>query len=146
MKTQSPSEARWKLVLRVEIPGKPIPKARPVRWKGRTFLPSMAYQTTVAEYAVVAMRRIGVRGQSPFPVDGPIRARLRFYFKKPKSRSRAALMDRKPDLDNLVKSILDGLERAGAITNDSRVVSIDAQKDYGDPRAEVELYVRRSSR
>ena len=50
-------------------------------------------------------------------------------------------MDRKPDLDNVVKAILDGLANGGAIRTDSRVVEIHARKEYGDlPETRVKLF------
>ena len=75
-----------------------------------------------------------------FPIDGPVHAEITALFPRPASRKKAAHMDRKPDLDNVCKSVIDGLSNAGAVTNDARIVSIDAKKEYGEmPETVVHL-------
>jgi Holliday junction resolvase RusA-like endonuclease len=67
--------------------------------------------------------------------DGPLVVRILFVMPKPKSRpKRARWCDRKPDLDKLVRSTLDGLADGGVLAHgDSRVASITVGKVYAVP-------------
>jgi len=58
-----------------------------------------------------------------------------FYFTYPKSTAKKNLIDnaphtKKPDIDNLLKGLMDAMEDAGIFTNDSRAHSIIARKMY----------------
>ena len=46
-----------------------------------------------------------------------------------------------PDLDNLIKSLLDGLQKGGVFKDDVQVVEINARRmlDKGKPRVELSL-------
>ncbi len=72
-------------------------------------------------------------------LDGPLAAETVFYLTRPKSRPKKhKYPDRKPDADNLEKSIYDALE--GIIyKNDSRIVDKTFKKRYGDPRVEITI-------
>ena len=69
----------------------------------------------------------------------PIRLRLAFQFSRPKSHLNAAGLKlaaprahtQKPDLDKLVRCVLDALTGL-AYPDDSRVVSVDARKDWAE--------------
>lgn len=66
--------------------------------------------------------------------DVPVAVTVDFYMPKPKSRpKRAVWCDRKPDLDKLVRSTLDGLSDGGLVRHDSRVVKVSASKRYAGP-------------
>ena len=84
------------------------------------------------------------------PATGPIKLQLRFFRPVQKSLSKTEHARRlsgahrptlKPDVDNYIKSTLDGLN--GVIwTDDNEIVSIRADKFYSeDPR--VEVYVEK---
>jgi Holliday junction resolvase RusA-like endonuclease len=45
----------------------------------------------------------------------------------------------KPDIDNLVKAILDALNGGIAYEDDKQIVELTAVKLYGDPRTEIML-------
>lgn len=76
----------------------------------------------------------------------PVRIVVTAYFKIPKSASKAdklAMLEgdrrptKKPDIDNIVKAALDGLNGV-AFTDDSQVVELKAFKFYSpQPRVEV---------
>lgn len=81
------------------------------------------------------------------PFEVPCSVRIRVYREIPKSWSEAKkqqahegkiLPKTTPDLDNYVKSILDGLNRV-AFVDDSLICSLHAYKRYGTPRAEIEI-------
>lgn len=57
---------------------------------------------------------------------------IRFYCTKSEGRM--------PDLDNLIKAILDGLQRGNAFKNDRQVNEIHAWRHYDEnPRVEIEV-------
>jgi len=74
------------------------------------------------------------------PITGAIALRLTFYFKPPKSyskkrieaiREREELFTKKPDLDNLAKSVLDGMNGT-VFVDDAQIVYMSLQKEYAD--------------
>lgn len=64
------------------------------------------------------------------PVDGEVAIALVVYFK-----------DRRRDLDNVAKPVLDLLQAAGLLENDRQVVwlLLERRIDKGNPRVEVSL-------
>lgn len=94
----------------LEIPGKPVPKARPrPSMHGGWYVPSAKAQEAVATHA---LKYKGLYA------EGPVVVVARFHIN---SRSRA-------DADNLMKLLLDGLQDSGAIGNDMRVVEQRSKK------------------
>ena len=113
------------------VEGNPVPTARPrvVRTKAGipvAFTPksSRDYQRQVALCAREAM---GGRRK----ITGPVRLTVAFHRDS----------ERRCDLDNLLKSILDGLTLAGLWADDSQVVELHATKalSRSSPRAEIEV-------
>lgn len=134
----------WRLV----IPGEPVAKGRPklgtVAGHAMAFTPAKTrrYEDIVRQLATVnwAGRKL--------LADRSITLVVKFYHKIPKSWSKrhheSAMLGLKkplgrPDLDNCVKSITDGLN--GVIyVDDSAICRIDAEKRYSvEPRVELEL-------
>ena len=73
------------------------------------------------------------------PFNGPVALSLAFYMKRPKSRKKDNFVVTTPDLDNLEKAFLDGLNEI-AYVDDKQVVVKNAVKRYivgGVPRVEV---------
>ena len=88
------------------------------------------------------------------PLAGDISIKLVFYMPRPKSHFRTGKYKHllredckdivyhsfTPDLDNLIKFILDCISGKGRmICDDSQVCCIIAQKIYGEPRTEVTI-------
>jgi crossover junction endodeoxyribonuclease RusA len=77
--------------------------------------------------------REAVRGEAQrrfaAPLDGPVRVIADFCFIRPKSGRRAEPCVR-PDLDKLLRAVLDGLAMAGAFADDGQVTEITARKRY----------------
>lgn len=74
-------------------------------------------------------------GRSPF--EGPVEIKVTFTLVRPKSVKRVWPHVR-PDIDKLMRSLLDALTTAGVYGDDSQVVIITAVKVYGiHPGAEV---------
>lgn len=66
----------------------------------------------------------------PMPEGVPLSLQVRFTMPKPKRGKYIGYHYKKPDLDNLVKSLCDGLEGAGVLKNDSQIAHIEAYKSY----------------
>jgi Holliday junction resolvase RusA-like endonuclease len=66
-----------------------------------------------------------------FGYDEPVGVWLEFLLSRPKTVGRD-LPETKPDLDKLVRAVLDALESSGMIANDSRVVQIFSSKVYAE--------------
>jgi len=60
------------------------------------------------------------------PLEGPVLLAVTFTMKKPLSRpkTRFTMPDKKPDLDKLLRSTMDGLKMGGAYVDDAQVVEI----------------------
>lgn len=129
------------------VPGEPVPKARPrftmQGGKARTYTPtsSAAYETTIGLLAHAAMRAQGIAE----PLAGALHVQVQAFFPVPHSWSKkrkasASWHASRPDLDNIVKSALDGLNRV-AFADDGQIASIYATKAYSaTPRLEVAVY------
>lgn len=115
----------------------PVAKGRPRFSRGQVYNPfkTKRYEQHVAVVAAAQMSGIAM-------IEGPIHAKIRFIFKRKKSVKRIHHTIR-PDLDNLIKAILDGLNGI-AFKDDAQVCSISAIKEYGlgdeDGRITVELH------
>lgn len=115
------------------IPGKPFGKQRPrfSRKSGRAFTPAetVSFERTVGEIALPHF---------PVAIDGPVALEVHATFRPAESWSRKkrdAHLGRphvqKPDLDNLVKGISDGLNRI-AFADDSQISQVACSKAWGD--------------
>lgn len=118
------------------VEGNPVPKARArtVRKGGRTwsFTPKK-----VAVWEKVVKEEASKHFPEPF--NGPVALSLAFFMKRPKSRKKDNFVMTTPDLDNLEKAFLDGLNGV-AYDDDKQVVVKNAVKRYviaGEPRVEV---------
>lgn len=113
---------------------KPVPKARPRACRiGRFIRMYTPKATEVFEKAVAAA--VGKPPASWIGYDGPVSITVSFRFQAPKSRKLAQGCSWRPhivrpDLDNLLKSVLDALQRkeCGLLTDDSRVCMVQAVK------------------
>ena len=113
------------------IPGKPFGKqrARTTR-QGRMYTP----KETVAFESLVRAMALEIFSQ---PIEGPIGVKVLAIFEPPPSwskRKRAAALNtwhtQKPDSDNIIKAVLDGLNRV-AFADDSQVSSQHCEKVWG---------------
>lgn len=112
----------------------PIPKGRPRFTRtGHAYTPKRTseYETNIADYYKMNNGRF---------FDGPIAVRLVFYMPIPKGTSKRLfnIMKegdfphiKKPDLDNLVKAILDALNGV-AFSDDSKITILRSSKMYSD--------------
>ena len=113
-----------------EISCQIVAKARPRLGRGgKVYTPkkTVEYETMIAADA-------SKRFNQPFA--GPVAVAIEFYFEIAKSHSKKKRLSmigqphtQKPDVDNIVKSILDGLNGV-AYTDDSLVFAISANKTW----------------
>ena len=117
----------------VSIEGHPVPKGRPRVFRGHAVTPKRTQQ---AESQLQAMYRIQNPGKEPF--TGPVEVHCIFCMPIPKTwnkqkKERAAQgwlrCAVRPDLDNLVKLVLDALNGI-AYADDAQIVRIHAFKKY----------------
>ena len=116
----------------IHIPGQPYAKKRPrfSRKSGRAYDPAenVSFERTVGTLA---------RAEIAEPLTGPVRVAVAATFCPPPSWSkkrRAEALTRphcqKPDSDNVLKAVLDGLNRI-AFADDAQVAEIYIEKRWG---------------
>ncbi|MBO5715062.1 MAG: RusA family crossover junction endodeoxyribonuclease [Clostridia bacterium] len=117
-----------------KIGGQPQGKGRPrFTRSGHAFTPQATrdYEKLIAEEYKAA------KGDT---LDGYIKVNIKAYYKIPKatSKEKRGMIERgllkpavKPDIDNVIKAILDGLNGV-AYHDDNQVVYVDAEKFYAD--------------
>ena len=130
----------------IRVPGDPVGKGRPrfVRGSGRTYTPEKT-----ANYENLVRLTFTQKYPDFVPIDSEMIIFVRAYFRIPESWSKKkkeeALKGKvpkttKPDLDNIIKSVSDGLNGT-AWTDDAKLTSIIASKYYGSvPFVEVTIY------
>jgi Holliday junction resolvase RusA-like endonuclease len=112
-----------------EVEGDPVPKARPrtVRKGGRTW-------SYTPKKVTVWEKQIREEAEKHFdePFECPVALTLSFYLNRPKSRRKENYVVTTPDLDNLEKAMLDGLNEV-AYADDKLVVVKSSAKMYVRP-------------
>lgn len=115
--------------MRIQIDGPPIPYARPRVTKFATFDPRSSEKKRV---------KAEMLSKRPEKLEGPLRINLIFNIYIPKSASKKKQLEmeegvlkptKKPDLDNLVKFILD-CSNGILFHDDSHILEITASKRY----------------
>lgn len=117
------------------VDGRPVGKARP-RWvRGHMYTPE-----STREYEKKIRECYEQSGGKKFPEDCYIGVHVICYYPIPKSAPKKKLMDMrqgvlrpavKPDIDNVLKTVLDGLNGV-AYEDDKQVVRCSISKHYGD--------------
>ena len=123
------------------IEGEPMGKARPIfaRTKNKTVAitpkKTRDYETYVKEKYMVKY------GDRSFPKDIPLKAEITAYFAIPKSKKRKIGDDvtKRPDLDNIIKIILDALNKV-AYHDDAQISEVTCNKKYAlNPKVEIKI-------
>lgn len=133
--------------VRFTVEGKPTAKGRPrFTRNGHAYTDekTAAYETLV---------RLSYQQQAGEKLQGELHASIYAFFPIPKSTPKGLAQDmregkvwhtKKPDADNIAKSILDALNGV-AYDDDSSVASLCVVKRYGDePRVEVSIHERQT--
>lgn len=128
------------------IEGKPYGKGRPRFSRFNGFVKTYTPQETLDYEQQVRMAYQFADGE--YHAESPLKMIVEAYFEPPKSTSkkkRAMMLEdmisptKKPDCDNIVKAILDGLNGV-AFHDDVQVVEMIVRKKYSErPRTEVEI-------
>lgn len=134
----------WTQQISISVPGTPVAKGRPRLGRYGTYTPekTKGYERVVAWHAASSRR-----GQ-PIRPSTPVRVVVTAVFPRPQRLKRVKdpsdLIPHvvAPDLDNVIKAVLDGLN--GVIyKDDKQVVSICATAWYAEkgglPRTEIEV-------
>ena len=113
----------------------PVPKGRPRFYGNHAVTPpkTREYEKLLREswtHGIVKGQRLAVSLLFVMPIP-------QSYSKKKKVELMGEPHTKKPDLDNLVKAVLDGLNGV-AYEDDSIIWNVDATKEYGD---EPEVWV-----
>jgi Holliday junction resolvase RusA-like endonuclease len=117
------------------IYGKPVGKARPRFGRNKkggvvTYTPQ---ETKLYEQGVQTLAQVAMFGKSM--LEGPVKVTIKAYFQHSK---KTGWHISRPDLDNIVKAFLDGLN--GTVFSDDAVVcQLVASKEYGEERVEVQV-------
>ena len=117
----------------IKIYTKPIPKARPRLYKGKAYTPKKTH-----DYEELISSSYLIQSNKYFE-ENFVKIKMLFEFEIPKSYNqkkrsealRGSLRPSKNDLDNLVKSVLDGLNRV-AFKDDRQVCVIEAEKKFAE--------------
>ena len=135
------------------VPGVPVPKARARITKRGSYTPakSAEYERKVAILAKKAMLEQGFK-----MTDQAVKILIDFTLPRPqyhyktskgktidsvKEQYKFALHTVKPDIDNLIKSVKDALNKV-VWNDDSQVIQIEAYKDYGvNPECEIKVEI-----
>ena len=141
-------EGDIKYDLSFTVYGEPIPLSRHMVARGRMYNPSAKAQKLFSDACADKL--------PTSPMDGPIEANLIFYFSRPKNhygtgKNFNKLKDnidtwhsKKKDLDNLIKFVLDSLNRK-AYLDDSQICIINSAKLYTNSNARIEIRMRKLS-
>lgn len=83
-------------------------------------------------------------GDGELPIQTGVHIKTVFHLRRPKRlKGKAVIHCSKPDLDNLDKSLRDGLQQAGVFSDDCIIYSSESIKMYADenesPRAVVTI-------
>lgn len=131
----------WQTVICFTVVGKPIAQPRPrVALRGRRY--GVYDPGTAAPWRMAvarAARPCVLEGQ----FHGPFKVFADFYFPLPKGSKAALWQQKKPDIDNLLKSTLDALTASGLWKDDAEVSEVVGMKHYApkdrEPGADIEV-------
>ena len=109
------------------IPGEPVPKGS-MRQVARGV---MVHDNPKLRRWSQTIQLVAKQAYKGAPIDAPVHVEATFCLPKPK-RPRFTVPAVKPDCDKLQRALGDGLENAGVLANDSRIVAWSTQKRYAD--------------
>jgi Holliday junction resolvase RusA-like endonuclease len=115
-----------------------VPKACPrprVTKTGHSFMPKeyVAWKKRFIQETAIGLYE---HHKNFKPIDVPINIEIQFVFPRPQRLQHREVPSTriphasKPDIDNLIKSVLDGLVDAQIMTDDNLVTKITASKEY----------------
>jgi Holliday junction resolvase RusA-like endonuclease len=113
--------------------GQPVAKGRPVFSMHAGYPVAYTPAKTRAAEHDIKLQAVSQLPTGFKPLSGPISITIDFFMKRPKSlRKDVKHHIKKPDLENMAKTILDALNRI-AYMDDSQVISMTCTKSYATP-------------
>ena len=122
-------------LLDVFIPGVPVPKERPrarVRYTATGSVPQIYTPKKTADWEATVEQHVRRAHRLAPPLTGRLIASATFWLPRPKKPIDTYPITARADLDNLVKALLDGAQRAEAFANDGLITDMTAAKRYAD--------------
>ena len=132
------------MIYEFEVPGKVIGKGRPRlnSYTGVVYTPTRTkdYESLVEQYFLLKYPRFKA-------LEGRIKVSIIAYFSIPKTTKKSDINEmlennisptKKPDIDNIVKAILDSMNKF-AFKDDNQITKIEVEKKYS---LEDKLYVK----
>ena len=132
------------MIYEFEVPGKVIGKGRPRlnSYTGVVYTPTRTkdYESLVEQYFLLKYPRFKA-------LEGRIKVNIIAYFSIPKTTKKANINEmlennisptKKPDIDNIVKSILDSMNKF-AFKDDNQITKLEVEKKYS---LEDKVYVK----
>lgn len=115
------------------VTGTPRPKSRPRKVRGRWVSTAGAKEKLWRDAVERAARVMAANAGLTAPIAGAVRVKMVFTFVPPPSAPDriGTPHTHKPDKDNLEKLVLDAIEAAGVIGNDSQVAQGPTEKWWG---------------
>lgn len=132
------------MIYEFEVPGKIIGKGRPRlnSYTGVVYTPTRTkdYESLVEQYFLLKYPRFKA-------LEGRIKVNIIAYFSIPKTTRKSDINEmlennisptKKPDIDNIVKSILDSMNKF-AFKDDNQITKLEVEKKYS---IEDKVYVK----
>ena len=132
------------MIYEFEVPGKVIGKGRPRlnSYTGVVYTPTRTkdYESLVEQYFLLKYPRFKV-------LEGRIKVSIIAYFSIPKTTKKSDINEmlennisptKKPDIDNIIKSILDSMNKF-AFKDDNQITKLEVEKKYS---LEDKVYVK----
>ena len=132
------------MIYEFEVPGKVIGKGRPRlnSYTGVVYTPTKTkdYESLVEQYFLLKYPRFKI-------LEGRIKVSIIAYFSIPKTTKKADINEmlennisptKKPDIDNIVKSILDSMNKF-AFKDDNQITKLEVEKKYA---LEDKIYIK----
>ena len=123
------------MIYEFEVPGKVIGKGRPRvnHYTGNVYTPTRTkdYEELVQQYFLLKYPKFG-------QIEGRIKVSIIAYFGIPKNTKKSDINEmlennisptKKPDIDNIVKSILDSMNKL-AFKDDNQITKLEVEKRY----------------
>jgi crossover junction endodeoxyribonuclease RusA len=121
--------------MRIRVNGIPAPQGSKQRFpNGGMRESSRAVGPWREAVRAEAQRACGQPGHAPLPAPGqPTMIVLQFFLPRPRSAPKSVVLPAKrPDLDKLVRAVLDGVVAGGALADDAQVTWLQAEKSFAD--------------
>lgn len=119
------------------IRGNPVPQGRPKFFRRDNFVGAYDPKKSKSWKEIIYYRAMAGGAQVQ---EGPLYLILHFKLQKPKTLSKTVQHHvKRPDLDNLIKAVKDGLKGV-CYKDDCQIIRIAATKEYGDnPGVDIQI-------